>query len=161
MFKQKIMLTVLAESTPTTPQGGGGKDLNQLTVMEENHQTIRQEDLLDLAKMQVLMRQSDSQLPECWQVRDLLPAPCHWGEGIMTGIEGRQTPTPQGGDEVKMFSAESSADTFGRKQVSFPSDGFREGSSAKPQILNPVNLAWPQSTNDSFQAPITFLAHQD
>ena len=52
--------------------------------------------MTDLIKMQALMVEGDSHLPERWQVWDLLPAPWHWGGGIMTLIEGRRPPKQRG-----------------------------------------------------------------
>ena len=71
-----------------TGWGQGVKDLNYLTLMEESktHQTTgEEEDLPDLLNMQVLLPQSDSHLPECWQLWDIITTSYHWVGGRGAG----------------------------------------------------------------------------
>ena len=49
---------------------------------KQTHQTTgEEEDLPDLLNMQVLLPQSDSHVPECWQLWDIIPTPYHWVGG--------------------------------------------------------------------------------
>ena len=70
------MLTILGERTPTTPKekGGGRSELLDSHGRKQTHQITGEEE-----DMQVLMLQSDSHLPECWQLWDIIPIPYHWG----------------------------------------------------------------------------------
>ena len=71
------------------PQGGPGGERSELLDShgrKQTHQTTgEEEDLPDLSNMQVLPPQSDSHVPECWQLWDIIPTPYHWvggrGEG--------------------------------------------------------------------------------
>ena len=76
------MLTLLRESTPTTPQAGAGGPRSELLDnhgSKQTHQTTgEEEDLPDLSNMQVLLPQSDSHVPACWQLWHIIPTPYHW-----------------------------------------------------------------------------------
>ena len=61
----------------TTGGAQGVKNLNYLTVMEETKPTKPQ----GLSNMRVLLPQSDSHVPECWQLWDIIPTPYHWVGG--------------------------------------------------------------------------------
>ena len=81
------MMTVLEnkKSTPTTPQGGAGGERSELLYRHGRKQTHpttgEEEDLPYLSNMQVLLPQSDSHVPECWQLWDIISTPYHWVEG--------------------------------------------------------------------------------
>ena len=86
------MLTVLGESTPT--RGGQGGKIG-IHGRKHSHQTTgEEEDLPDLSNIQVLMLQSDSRLPECWQLWDLVPIPYCCGGGGGPGQHCTISPIP-------------------------------------------------------------------
>ena len=71
--------------THHTTGGGAGGERSELLDShgrKQTHQTEgEEEDLPDLSNMQVLLPQSDSHVPECWQLWDIIPTPYHWVGG--------------------------------------------------------------------------------